>query len=64
MEKITEFLIQWGPVIAGFAVAILSAIKAFKFKEALVTLIDAAKDAKITEEEFQSIVDAIKKDIY
>lgn len=38
--------------------------KSFKFKDALATLIDAAKDGKVTEEEFQNIVDDIKKDLY
>jgi len=53
------------------SVAAISAIlnvfllgKTFKFKDALWTLISAAKDGKIDETEFQEITDNIKKDLY
>ena len=42
----------------------LVSYKTFKFKDALTTLIRASKDMVITEEEFQDIVDEIKKDLY
>jgi len=38
--------------------------KSFKFKDALTKIIAAAKDAIVTETEFQEIVDSIRKDIY
>ena len=50
--------------VIGTAVIGFLANKTFKFKDALAKVISAAKDAVITEAEFQEIVDAIKKDIY
>lgn len=38
--------------------------KYFRFKDIIITTIKAAQDAKITEEEFQSIIDKIKAEIY
>jgi len=61
MEKM-EILRIVIEVVAMILVAFLAS-KTFKFKDALTTLINAAKDGKVTEEEFQNIVDDIKKDL-
>jgi len=50
--------------VAGTLLLAFFASKTFKFKDALTKVIAAAKDAVVTEAEFQEIVDAIKKDIY
>ncbi len=38
--------------------------KTFRYKDIAVKLIEAAKDMKVTEQEFQAIVDEVKKEIY
>jgi len=50
--------------IVGTALIGFLASKTFKFKDSLTRIIAAAKDARVTETEFQEIVDAIKKDLY
>jgi len=62
MEKTQMITIAVAVISALFNVFLLS--KTFKFKDALWSLIMAAKDGKISEEEFQEITDNIKKDIY
>lgn len=62
MEKIE--IIRIALEIIGTMVLGYLANKTFKFKDALTKVIAAAKDAVVTEAEFQEIVDAIKKDIY
>lgn len=62
MEK-TE-LIRIAIEIVGSFLLVYLASKTFKFKDSLSAIISAAKDAKVTEEEFQNIIDKVKKDIY
>lgn len=50
--------------VLGLIILTLTASKTFKYKEIIVTLVESAKDAKITEDEFQKIVDEVKKEIY
>jgi hypothetical protein len=62
MEKIEIFRLI--AEVAGFALLTFFAAKTFKYKDSLTAIIKAAKDLRVTEKEFQEIVDAIKKDIY
>jgi len=62
MEKTQLIIISVGIVSLLFNVFL--ATKTFKFKDALWSLILAAKDGKVTEAEFQEITDNIKKEIY
>ncbi len=62
MEKLE--LIRLVAEGVGFVALSVLANKTFRFKGILVKIIEAAKDAKITEEEFQGIVDEVKKEIY
>jgi hypothetical protein len=62
MEKI-EIIRLLAEVVAFALIAFLGG-KTFKYKDSLVTIIRSAKDAKITEAEFQEIVDAVKKDTF
>jgi hypothetical protein len=52
-----------GEGIAAIALFILSR-KTIKYKNIIVEIINAAKDWQITEQEFQKIVDAIRREIY
>lgn len=38
--------------------------KMFRYKNVILAIINAAKDAKITEDEFQGIIDEVKKEVY
>jgi len=49
--------------VGGLLVIFLGG-KYFRFKDIIITTINAAKDAKVTEEEFQQIIDKIKAEIY
>ena len=49
--------------VGVLAITFLSS-KTFKYRAVLVQIIEAAKDIKITEAEFQKIVDAIKAEIW
>jgi hypothetical protein len=49
--------------IGGLALIFLGG-KYFRYKEIIIMIIEAAKDVKITEEEFQSIIDRIKAQIW
>jgi len=62
MNKTEMYLIGFSVVSLLFNLFLGS--KTFKFKDALWTLILAAKDGKIDENEFQEITDKIKKDLY
>jgi hypothetical protein len=62
MDKVELFRLVLELVAGGLVIFLAS--KNFKFKEALVKVIEAAKDGKVTEEEFQGIVDEVKKEIY
>jgi len=62
MEK-TQIIILAVAVVSGLFNLFLT-FKTFRFKDALWTLIEAAKDGRIDENEFQQITDDIKKDLY
>jgi len=62
MEKIEIIRVAF-EVVGTLVIAYLSA-KTFKYKDSLTAIIEAAKDARVTEDEFQKIVDVVKKDIY
>jgi hypothetical protein len=62
MEKLE--IVRIGLEITGTLLLGWLTHKSFKFKDALTKIIAAAKDAVVTEDEFQEIVDAIKKDLY
>ena len=62
MEKSTMIILGVAVVSTLFNIFLVG--KTFKFKDALWSLISAAKDGKISEEEFQEITDNIRKDLY
>jgi hypothetical protein len=62
MEKLE--IIRIAIEVVLFILTMFFGYKTFKFKDALTAVLVAAKDAVITEEEFQNIVDQIKKEIW
>jgi hypothetical protein len=62
MDKI-EIIRVVVEVVAGLAIWFLST-KSFKYKAVLEEIIKAAKDLKITEAEFQAIVDKAKAEVF
>jgi hypothetical protein len=62
MEKLELIRI----VAEGVGVILLAFLgnKTFKYRAVLLEIIKAAKDVKVTETEFQAIVDAIKAEIW
>jgi hypothetical protein len=62
MNKTELYLIAFSVVSLAFNIFL--GPKVFRFKDALWTLILAAKDGKVNEAEFQQITDQIKKDLY
>jgi len=49
--------------VASFALIYITG-KSFKYKDIIAKIIEASKDAKITEVEFQGIIDEVKKEIW
>ena len=62
MEKL-ELIRIIAEGVGVLAIAFLSS-KTFKYRAVILEIIEAAKDVKITEAEFQKIVDAIKAEIW
>jgi len=62
MEK-TEIM-RIAAEAVGFILLTWLGTKAFKYKDIIVKVIEAAKDTKVTEAEFQGIIDEVKKEIY
>jgi len=62
MEKFE--IIRIAVEAVGFILIVWLGGKSFRFKDILVKVVDAAKDSKVTEEEFQGIIDEVKKEIY
>ena len=62
MEKFD--IIRTAFEIIGAGVISFLGHKTFKFKDIIIKLITAAEDGKVTEEEFQEIVDEVKEEIY
>ncbi len=62
MEKFE--IIRIAAEAVGFILLAWLGTKAFRFKDIIVKIIEAAKDTKVTEEEFQGIIDEVKKEIY
>ncbi len=62
MTKLEIIATIWSAV-SSFALIYITG-KSFKYKDIIAKIIEAAKDARITEPEFQGIIDEVKKEIW
>lgn len=50
--------------VASVVLSAFFAGKMFRYKNVILEILNAAKDGKVTEQEFQGIIDEVKKEIY